>query len=454
MLKRVLGSADAAWLVAGNMVGAGIFITPGLVAGHLPGTLWPLMAWVLGGVLSLCGAAVYGELGARLPQAGGDYQYLRVAFGPLWGFLTGWAAWIVTFSGAAAVMAIVTMDNLTTAWPLLARLPDVVRRLLPAVVVIALTAANVAGARVAGRTTAWLTILPVGGLAVLFGIGWFMGSAVWDLDVWRSHAAFPGVEGSTGARPIVAFAAAMIPVFFTYSGWNAAAYVAGEIRRPARNLARGLLLGTLGVCVFYVLFNVLLFAAVPHDRMAGSTTAAAQAAHRYLGSGGERVLACLVALAVLGSANVTLMAGARIYYAMALDGLAPRALSRTNTAGVPALALWVGGLWTALLSLSGRIEVLVNWATLAILLLSSLAAASLIVLRRRGTTLEMESDADPPYRCPAYPWIPALYLLTALGVAGASAVRDWRQAAYGLLIVCASVPVYALVRRQRWWSSH
>jgi len=446
VLKRVLGAADAGWLVAGNMVGAGIFITPGLVAGNLPGTLWPLAAWVVGGALSLCGAAIYGELGARLPRAGGDYQYLRVAFGPLWGFLTGWAAWIVTFSGAAAVMAIVTMDNVTTAWPLLARLPDGLHRLLPAVVVIALTVANIAGARIAGRTTAWLTILPVGGLAVLCVIGWFTGSATLETSAWRSHAPMPGAESST--RIVVAFAAAMVPILFTYSGWNAAAYVAGEIRRPALNLARGLLLGTFGVCVFYVLFNVLLFAAVPHERLAGSTTAAAQAAQRYLGSGGERVLAVLIALAVLGSANVTLMAGARIYYAMAVDGLAPRALSRTNTAGVPALALGVGGLWTALLSLTGRIEALVNWATLAILLLSALAAASLVVLRRRGTSWDGEDNADPPYRCPGYPWIPALYLLAALGVAGASAVQDWRQALYGCLIVGAGVPVYALVRRQ------
>ncbi|HZM14665.1 MAG TPA: APC family permease [Candidatus Krumholzibacteria bacterium] len=475
VLKRVLGAGDAGWLVAGNMIGAGIFITPGLVAGALPGAVWPLVAWTLGGVVSLAGAAVYGELGARLPRAGGDYQYLHVAFGPLWGFLTGWAALIVTFSGAAAVMAIVTMDNVTTAWPALAELPGLLRAVLPALLVVALSAGNVAGARVAGQTTIWLTALPVAGLVVLFGAGLLLGG-----DVAGGITGAPGagptiLPGGAAATPavlsLVALGGAMMPVFFTYSGWNVAAYVAGEIRQPQRELPKGLVLGTLGVTLFYVAFNLLLLVVLPHQVMAGSTTAAALAAQQLLGKGAERVLAVLVAMAVLGTANVTLMAGARIYYAMALDDLAPRALATTNAAGVPSMALWAGGIWTALFSLTGRIEVLVNWSTLAILLLSSLAVAALFVFRHTGTEEgggeqaageESSTGVDAassragdkragsrtdsvPYRCPGYPVTPALYLLVSLGVAVASAVQDWKQALYGVLIVLAGVPVYA------WW---
>ena len=441
VLKRVLGATDAAWLVAGNMIGAGIFITPGLVAGALPDALWSLIAWSLGGALALAGAAVYGELGSRLPSAGGDYQYLNAAFGPLWGFLTGWAALLVTFSGAAAVMAIVTLDNLATAWPALMRLPGVARAFLPAIAVLLLTSANVAGARVAGRATAWLTALPVAGLVVLFGVGLLGGGSLGAGPQGALQSAPPAATGLDAS--IIGFGAAMVPVFFTYSGWNAAAYVAGEIEHPAHNLPRGLLLGTLGTTVFYVVFNGFLLWILPRAVMAGSTTSAAQAAQQLLGDGAERVLALLVALAVLGSANVTLMAGARIYYAMALDRLAPRALSTTNDAGVPSTALWTGGLWTALLATSGRIETLVNWATLAILMLSSLAVLALFVLRRAAT------PPDGPvrlYRCPGYPVTPLLYLLVALGVAVASAVRDWRQALYGIGVVAAGIPVYALLR--------
>jgi APA family basic amino acid/polyamine antiporter len=149
-LKRVLGSTDATWLVAGNMIGAGIFITPGFVAGHLPGLFWPLLAWILGGLLALCGAAVYAELGARIPRAGGDYQYLTRAFGPVWGFLTGWSAWTLTFSAAAAAMCKVAFDYGWTALSSGGPAPWFLRIFVPPLLVLALTLANLAGVRFAG----------------------------------------------------------------------------------------------------------------------------------------------------------------------------------------------------------------------------------------------------------------------------------------------------------------
>ncbi|MFQ5599064.1 MAG: APC family permease [Candidatus Krumholzibacteriia bacterium] len=229
--------------------------------------------------------------------------------------------------------------------------------------------------------------------------------------------------------------------FFTYSGWNAAAYVAGEIKDPGRNLARGLLVGTALVTLLYLVVNLLLLVVVPADQLAGSATAGVQAARLLLGPQAERALSWMIAIAVLGSANVTLMAGARIYYAMARDGLAPRALSRTNAAGVPSAAVWAGGIWTALLSTTGRIEQLVSWATLAILMLSSMAVASLFVFRRRN-------DTSPHYRCPGYPLTPAIYLLASLGVAFSSVIHDWEQSAYGVLLVLAGLPVYAVIRHR------
>jgi APA family basic amino acid/polyamine antiporter len=231
----------------------------------------------------------------------------------------------------------------------------------------------------------------------------------------------------------------MIFVFFTYSGWNAAAYLAGEIRDPVRNLPWGLLWGTGFVALVYMLFNLVLLLTVPADQLAGSTTAGAQAARALLGPGAERSLALIIAIAVLGSANVTLMAGARVYYAMARDGLAPTSLGRVSEAGVPATALWVSGIWTALLATLGWVEALVNWATLAMLLLSSLAVASLFVLRRR-------QGAASGFRCPGYPLTPLLYLTASLGVAYASATYAPRQALYGLLLVLAGLPVYAVLR--------
>jgi APA family basic amino acid/polyamine antiporter len=426
-LKRVLGPVDAAWIVAGNMIGAGIFYTPGLVAGHLPGGWWPLAAWSLGGLLALCGAAVYAELGARLPRAGGDYQYLREAFGPVWGFLTGWAALIVTFSAAAAAMAIVAVNYLQAALPAVALIPGWIAA--PALV-LTLTAANVSGARFAGRTTAWLTAIPLAGLLILFAVG---------LTRDATEVQWPVSSGFSGAWPL-ALGAAMLPVYFTYSGWNAAAYLTAEMRDPGRNLARGLLAGTAGVAVVYLLINAVFLAVIPTEQLAGQTTAGAAAARVLLGPTAERALALLIAAAVLGSVTVTLMASSRVYYAMALDSLAPRGLARVNAAGVPSTALWVSGIWSALLAVTEKVELLVGWASQAILVLSSMVVVALFVLRRRG-------GAEPAYRCTGYPVTPVVYLTVSLSVAAAGAIAQPLPTLYGALIVGAGFPLYALIRK-------
>jgi APA family basic amino acid/polyamine antiporter len=431
-LKRVLGTRDAAWLVAGNMIGAGIFFTPSDVAGLLPGVLWPLVAWTLGGALALAGAAVYGELGARLPHAGGDYQYLTRAFGPLWGFLVGWAAFVLSFSAAAAAMAKVTVGYLATAIPGVTEAGDLTTRALGPALLLLLTVLNVTGAKVGGRTTTVLTSIPLAAL---------VGAFVWGL-------ATSGPDGSLSwpSQPLaapgdgwwVALGAAMVPVFFTYSGWNAAAYLAGELREPERTLPRALLWGTVCVTSLYLLVNLGLLGLLG-DGLQSTSTPGADALRRLLGTGAERLLSLIIALAILGSANVTLMAGARIYYAMAGDGLAPRALDHANRRGVPSTALWWSGLWSALLAAVAPAEMLYRWATLAILLLSSLTVVALFVLRRR------DRDFDA-FLCPGYPWTPLLYLVASLAVAVSSGFYDPWGALWGVLLVGSGFVVYAVWR--------
>lgn len=248
-LRRVLGPVDGMFLVAGNMIGAGIFVTPGLVAAQLPGAAWSLGAWILGGVLSLAGAVVYGELGTRIPRAGGDYQYLKSAFGPLPAFLTGWGAFLLTFSAAAAAMAIAVVDHLGTAIPTLASLPSAARASLAAAITLGLTWANVAGARVSGRITTALTLIPILGLAALYGGGLVLSGVA-------LHAPAQPLATPNGSI-FIAFGAAMLPVFFTYSGWNVTAYVAGELRDPARSLPFSLIAGTGTVTLLYLVVNLI-----------------------------------------------------------------------------------------------------------------------------------------------------------------------------------------------------
>jgi APA family basic amino acid/polyamine antiporter len=440
-LRRVLGPVDAAWLVAGNMIGAGIFATPGLVAGSMRGALWCLLAWALGGLLALAGASVYGELGARLPRAGGDYQYLRAAFGPVPAFLTGWAAFVLTFSASAAAMTLAALAHLEHALPLLGELPVWGLRAVGILVVLAFTAVNAAGARLGGRTTAVLTAIPLAGLLLLFGLGLLLGDAQVSLPARPLEA--------PSSSWVLALGAAMVPVFFTYSGWNAAAYVAGEVRDAGRNLPRALLLGTGAVTFLYLLVNLVILVVVPYEELTSAgqegegvaLTAGARAARILVGETGEVALSALIALAMLGSANVTLMAGARVYYAMARDGLGPSAFAGVNRAGVPATALWAGGLWASLLVLSGTFERLVSWSTLAMLLLSSLTVASLLVLRRRD-------PGGSPFRCPGYPLTPVLYMAASLGVAVSAAFYDPRAALIGILLVAAGLPLYPLLARR------
>jgi APA family basic amino acid/polyamine antiporter len=382
-------------------------------------------------VLALAGASIYAELGARLPHAGGDYQYLTRAFGPLWGFLTGWAAFVLSFSAAAAAMSKVAVSYFAGAVPGLDGGSEWLSRVLGPALLLLLTVLNVAGAKVGGRTTTVLTAIPLVALIALFLYGLMAGNAEFE---WPSQPlATP--EGNW----LLAFGAAMVPVFFTYSGWNAAAYLAGELERPERTLPRALLFGTLAVTTLYLVVNVALFGLLG-DGLAASNTPGADAVKRLLGAGAERMLGLIIGFAILGSANVTLMAGARIYYAMAGDGLAPRPLARANRHGVPSTALWYGGVWAAALAALAPVDALYRWATLAILLLSSLTVVALFVLRRR----------DPAFRsflCPGYPLTPWVYLLVSLGVAVSSAFYDPRGSLWGVLLVAAGFVVYALWKR-------
>jgi APA family basic amino acid/polyamine antiporter len=427
-LKRVLSATDAGWLVAGSMIGSGIFITPGIVAGALPGVAWPLGAWLLGGLIAMSGAAVYGELGSRIPRVGGDYQFMAAAYGPRWGFINGWAAITLTFSAAAAAQVRTALAYCAAAFPGQEAWFSESIQLTAPLMVLLLTWCNTVGARVAGKTTAFMTAIPLTILAGTF----FFGASTGQVEL---H--WPEFFVSPSHGWVFACGAALVPIYFTYSGWNAAAYLVGEMRNPGRSLARGLIVGTGLVTLVYLVINLGLILVLPQDVLAESARPAADAAQRILGNGGERVLAMMIAIAIFGSANVTLMAGARIYYAMAEDGMGPATFKRINRSGVPSTALWVGGIWAAGLAVFGDISSLVDWAVLAIMLLSSMTVSALFVLRRRD-------PAAGSFRCPGYPLLPALYLVVTLGAAVSSFLYDPRHALMGLAIILVGFPLYSI----------
>jgi APA family basic amino acid/polyamine antiporter len=408
-VERVISRWGAVSVVAGSMLGVGIFLTPPMVARAVDSGPAFLALWLLGGTVALAGATVYAELGAMYPRAGGDYVFLREAFGDAVAFASGVVLFMGVFGGSIAAMSVALCQYQVAAllsgllggdWMPLAVGPWSGAQLLAVGVVVALTALNLAGAVVATRFQLVATAIPI--VIIIVGAAWAM----------VAGSPTPAV-GSTSVdgRAVVAAAAG---VYFAYAGWNAAAYVAGEIRAPERALPFALLVGTAGVTALYLLACVGFVAALGLQGVrdafeVGSATAAALA-----GEGASLVVAALILVALVGSVNATILGGARIGAAMAVAGHLPPGLAAGGPAGTPTRALLGQAAFACALILSGTFERLVELTSITMMLLSALTAAALFRLRRT------RPGAPRPYRAPGYPWVPLVFLLACAGVIAVS----------------------------------
>lgn len=405
---RSLGSLPALALVAGSMLGIGIFIAPPVVAAQLdhPGTF--LVMWLAGGLSALFGALAVAELGAMMPRAGGDYPYLRLAYGPGIAFGVGWLQLLAIFPGSLATMAVGTASFqlpviLGPRYDLPAQLglpPEIAWAF---VIIVGLTALNHVGVVLSGRFQVALTGIPVLVLlAASIGVLVFQGT---DGGAWGATSAsvhMPGLEAA---------ALAFLPVYFAYSGWNAAIFIGGEIRNPARNLPRALVGGTLGVTVLYFILCVGFLAVFPMADLARVGEAGTAAARTLFGTFGELGVTTLIVLAMLGSINGTVLTGSRIAYAMARHGhcIAPagRLHARFRT---PVAALWLQAAWSLVLVLTQSFEQLMNYTSAAMLITGTLTVMAVMVLRRKLP------DTTRPYRTWGYPVTPVLYAASSLVV--------------------------------------
>ena len=444
-LQRKLSAVDGAALVVANVVGAGIFLTPGLVAGMVPGPLSFLGLWLLGGILALLGALSYAELAARRPRAGGEYVYLREGFGPLAGFLSGWTSFVAGFSGAIAAAAVGFAEYLGRLLPAAANAQPMLElslgfwtlglspRSMVALLVIALfTLVHLSGlgaGRVVQNLLAMLNVLTI---ALLVAVGFGVGAG-------------DGPEGvALEAAPSEGhWLVALILVMFTYSGWNAAAYVAGEIRDPRRKLPRALGVGTGVVIALYLLLNLLYLHALGSAGLAGTVAVGDAAAEVLFGPIGTAVFTPLVLLALASSISAMVVTGPRVYYAMARDGCLPRAFGAVAPGrGVPVLALVAQSAWSAVLVLSGTFEAVLTYTGFAVVLFSGAAVAALFALRRR------DPHGPRPYAVWGYPLAPAAFVLMSAAMV-VQAIRDAPGPSLtGLLIIAAGVPVYFGLRRR------
>jgi basic amino acid/polyamine antiporter, APA family len=429
------------------VIGGGIFFVPVIVAQLVPNALAMLGVWLVGGLLAFAGAMAYAELAALRPRAGGEYVYLRDAFGPLAAFLTGWTSFVAGFSGAIAAISVALADYVGRFLPGAADTTPLFTVPLPYVPLTVSPQALVALAVIAGLSLIHiaglgpgrivqnlLAALKVSALVIFIALGFSLGRG--DL----AHAAPAGSVAAAG------FLMALIPVMFSYSGWNAAAYVAEEVRDPGRNVPRALGLGTVAVVLIYLALNLLYLYAMPLQELAGLPAGRLMdtTAERLFGFVAGNLLAMFTIVSIAASISAMVFAGPRVYFAMARDGVFLPAAAKVHPRfRTPVVSIAAQGIWSGVLVLSGTLAQLVTYTGFAVVLFAGIAVLALFVLRRRHP-----SD-HRPFRAWGYPLAPGLFVLASLVMVVNEIGRNPGTSAAGLAIIGAGIPVYLWFTRTR-----
>lgn len=434
---RRLGLFDGTMLVIGGIIGAGIFLNPAIVAQRTGSAPWTLVVWGLGGVVALIGAMCFGELGARRPQAGGSYVYLRDIFGPLPAFLYGWTYLVVVNSGGIAAVG-VTFAGYACR---LASLDDVFIRPMAIAALVILHLINYFGIRPGAITTNIFTILRLAALAALIVTGMIVVSG--------SGAPHPFTASAEGAAPgslsLRAIGAALIPVLFTYGGWQHSNHVAGEIASPEKNLPRALIFGVTTVVVFYMLANVAYLNTLGVSGLASSMAPAADTMTAVLGFVGGKIIAFGIMCSTFGFLSLVILAGPRIYQAMADDGVFFKRAARLHPRyRTPAAAIAVQAVWAILLTSTGTYGQLLDYVVFGDWIFFGLTVATLFFYRRRGAAPEGSTAFVW-----GYPVTPALFVAVAIAAVASSIQSNPANAAIGGALIAAGVPVFFYWRRSR-----
>jgi APA family basic amino acid/polyamine antiporter len=446
-----LGLLDATTLVMGSMIGSGIFIVSADIARQVQSPGLMILTWVVGAALTIIAALSYGELAAAMPQAGGQYVYLRESFGPLYGFLYGWTLFLVIQTGTIAAVAVAFAKYTGVFVPWISAQNYLIgsgtygittQRLLAIVITVLLTFVNRRGIRTGAMVQNVFTVAKTAALLGLVGLGFLIGrdpKAVADnfTDFWRNSGDFMTVVRLVGV--------AMVGSLFSSDAWNNVTFTAGEVRNPRRNLPLSLALGVgivsaLYIACNFVYLNALTLADIQHaaeDRVATAAVA------KMLGSSAVQVMAAAIMISTFGCANGLILSGARVYYAMALDGLFfRRAADLDQRFHTPSFALAIQCVWACLLTLSGSYGDLLDYVIFAVLLFYILTIAGIFVLRRT------RPDMDRPYRAFGYPVLPAAYIVVAGVIEVLLLMYKPSYTFPGLGIVLLGVPVYFLWRRK------
>ncbi|MBA3672978.1 MAG: amino acid permease [Gemmatimonadaceae bacterium] len=478
---KAMSLTDATMLVAGSMIGSGIFIVSASMARGLPSPLWLMLAWLLSSLMTVLGALAYGELAAMYPKAGGQYVFLRESMGSLMGFLYGWTFFVVIQTGTIAAVAVAFGRFLGVLVPAVS--PDFFgwfpradvcvaalgctdaanaitlglnpQRLVGLLSVAVLTWVNLRGVREGKLVQTTLTVVKVGALALLIILGLSIGRNADAIAANFSAGHFVGTF-TLGSTLVIAFGAAMVGSLFSSDAWNGVTFAAAEVQNPSRNLPRALLMGTGLVCLLYVVANLAYLSVLPYDGVAEGATALTRGvrhatqdrvgtavAETIFGASAGAIMAIAILISTFGCNNGLILSGARVLYAMSRDGLFFERAGTLNRNNVPAFALVVQSIWTALLCLSGTYNQLLNYVIFAALLFYVFTTAGLFMLRAK------RPDAERPYRAVGYPVLPALYIVLCCGVMVLLLLSPTTrtESISGLVLVLIGIPVFYLWRR-------
>ena len=441
--SRSLGLFSGTMLVVGGIIGSGIFINPSIVAARTGSAALTITTWSLGAVIALLGAFIFAELGRRRPEVGGGYAYLRDAFGPLPAFLYGWALLLAIATGAIAAVA-VTFANYFTR--LVGMPPESVKPLALGAIAL-LSVVNVLGVKPGAATQNIFTLLKLAALGALLIAALFLHPSAAPM-LPPPIASVPLPHPSTLRDVFVVLSTALVPVLFSYGGWQQTNFVAAEMRDPEKTLPRALVLGVLIVVAVYLGANLAYLRALGIDGLAASNAPAADLMAMVAGEGGRRLIAAGIAASTFGFLNLVILVSPRVYQAMAHDGLFFSGFAKLHPKfRTPALAIGFQAIVAALLIYTGGYGQLLDWVVFADWIFFGTTALTLVVFRRRDAKAGVK---DTGYRAPFYPVSVALFFAAALYVVfGSIASNPW-NAVRGMLLLAAGVPVYLF---WRWRSS-
>src|SRR5579871_5986973 len=450
-LVRGLSLLDSVLLLAGGIIGSSIFLTAKDIAGPLPHPAWFFLVWVLGALISMCAAFAFAELGSMFPDSGGQYVYLREAFGDLVAFLYGWMLFAVANGGTIAALSVASAAYLSAIFPAISQqhvifsLPGLTFTRVHVVALLLnglVTWINVVGLRrgaILQNAATWAKFVAMGAFVIL---GFAIGKGHWGNFTYHAGAATGITMGMTRNELISALGVGLIAVFWAYDGWVYITWVAGEVKEPRRNVPRAMVLGVLAVAVIYIAMNLTYMYALPLNEIAQHETIAHAAASVLFTPGAAMWLSLMIAISCFSAAATCTLSGARVYLAMAQDGVFFKRMAEIHPKWrTPAFSLIGQGIWAAALTLSGRYDQLYTYVIYGMVLSYTLTVIALFWLRWK------RPDIPRPYRCTGYPWLPAIYVLIGGAWTLNTIITRPTEAFWGTTIVLVGVPGYLYWKR-------